>query len=154
MHCFICKETADMPEKLKCGHVFCYLCVRRHLSTREFCPQCYVFIDVYDLSASNQKNDLPSIKKVLNTSEKVLIKEMKKYKLDTSGDLKTLEERYNEFFMVYYYEKRKEKPKPLDKIAGQANLFVKSAKRNKINHDRIFEVLRRLKERLNLQYKK
>eukprot|EP00002_Diphylleia_rotans_P018822 TRINITY_DN3643_c0_g1_i1.p1 TRINITY_DN3643_c0_g1~~TRINITY_DN3643_c0_g1_i1.p1 ORF type:complete len:1097 (+),score=184.21 TRINITY_DN3643_c0_g1_i1:47-3337(+) len=38
--CNLCKNLLREPFMLPCGHSFCYLCLRKHFETKEFCPSC------------------------------------------------------------------------------------------------------------------
>lgn len=38
--CMICKELLNVPETTPCGHTFCNLCIRRHISGESKCPVC------------------------------------------------------------------------------------------------------------------
>lgn len=39
-NCSICLETVKDPSSPPCGHLFCHLCLYRHLETTKSCPLC------------------------------------------------------------------------------------------------------------------
>lgn len=39
--CSICGEEISLKQSIPCSHAFCYLCIRRHLSRKDFCPVCH-----------------------------------------------------------------------------------------------------------------
>ena len=48
--CSICKLLLENPQSLRrCGHTFCYGCIRQSLAIRSRCPECRT--DVNDLDA-------------------------------------------------------------------------------------------------------
>ncbi|CAD27035.1 putative Zn finger protein [Encephalitozoon cuniculi GB-M1] len=38
--CRICDCRISIRCETTCGHGFCYLCIKRHLGTQDFCPVC------------------------------------------------------------------------------------------------------------------
>lgn len=38
--CIICYETQEDPVALRCGHIFCYKCIKRWISDHSTCPLC------------------------------------------------------------------------------------------------------------------
>ncbi|KAJ6259253.1 hypothetical protein Dda_6152 [Drechslerella dactyloides] len=40
LRCSVCKEYFNAPMITSCGHTFCSLCIRRHLSSVQKCPTC------------------------------------------------------------------------------------------------------------------
>ncbi|KAG6328155.1 hypothetical protein ID866_10934 [Astraeus odoratus] len=40
LRCTICSEFYDAPVTLSCGHCFCSLCIREHVSREAQCPSC------------------------------------------------------------------------------------------------------------------
>ncbi|KAM0674491.1 E3 ubiquitin-protein ligase rad18 [Gurleya vavrai] len=39
--CSICKEEIYIPSEIPCSHIFCMLCIKKHLYKSNFCPTCF-----------------------------------------------------------------------------------------------------------------
>ncbi|KAK1349652.1 hypothetical protein CWI37_0678p0010 [Hamiltosporidium tvaerminnensis] len=121
--CLICKDDLVLPHKLPCNHIFCYICIKRHLTFRNFCPFCYKFpfhtTDLEKLDSNVVNTTLPNIKIPLfkHMNEVLLKKELKKYMLNQDGGYQQMLWRMKEFHLIYSAEKMKTKSLSLTGIA-------------------------------------
>ncbi|RVD90627.1 zinc finger domain-containing protein [Tubulinosema ratisbonensis] len=126
MECSICKEKIELPHMLPCNDTFCYLCIKRHLMLRSYCPVCFTMpVNSSDLISlvKNENNMLPEIKVPLKfkQSESVLKRELKKYQLILTGDYNRMVWRLKEYFLIYSAEKLKSLSKSPTDIARQVH---------------------------------
>jgi SNF2 family DNA or RNA helicase len=63
--CVICNSTIDEAGVTKCGHIFCYECLKLSVNKTKKCPYCNEYIDInqifilsYMEEENNDKNDL------------------------------------------------------------------------------------------------
>ncbi|CAG7824982.1 unnamed protein product [Allacma fusca] len=49
-NCSICLDTLSQPEVTKCGHTFCYGCIRQHIKHNSQCPLCKANLDQTELT--------------------------------------------------------------------------------------------------------
>lgn len=86
--CYICYDKADIPHQLPCNHVFCFICILKHLRNSMVCPVCWSgFFSVVDLKTECKKNSsvkFPML--ILKKNKANYLKMLKKYKLITEGD--------------------------------------------------------------------
>lgn len=155
MECNICKEEIQLPHSLPCDDSFCYLCIKRHLRVRSYCPTCFLMpVNSSDLQCliEKPKNMLPELKVPLkeNKNESVIKRKLKKFQLSESGDYNRMIWRLKEYYLIYSAEKLKELPKSPSDIAKivhkNENLFFK--KGEDFDKEIMLKHLRELKEKI------
>ncbi|KAI0559066.1 E3 ubiquitin-protein ligase Rad18 [Gracilaria domingensis] len=121
--CLICHEILDAPVRLRCLHVFCSLCIRRHLSRTSTCPyptcdeKCttsdLVSLRNYDATLQKlrvmQRAPVPCPKQAQcstlplpgKLSRPTLVKKLSSLGLATSGSSEALQNRYREFVLRF-----------------------------------------------------
>ncbi|KAK6090461.1 hypothetical protein P3W45_000558 [Vairimorpha bombi] len=121
--CLICKSLYYIPHWLPCGHTFCFLCIRRHIEKRNFCPECLSSpYSPTDLCTNvKQFNKISKIPIIINLNEQNLKKELKKYRVDIRGDKNILTQRYRELSINVDNERYRDVPRNMDTIARQLN---------------------------------
>lgn len=156
MECSICKDTIQLAHSLPCNDVFCYICIKRHLIIRSYCPLCFLsplnssdLINLEDIKENMLPDIKPSIKAKMN--ESVLRKLLKMYHLSTTGDYNRMVWRLKEYFLIYSAEKLKDLPKSPTGIAKLVDtnekLFFK--KENEVDPMLLIRCFRKLKEKIN-----
>ncbi|WUR02927.1 E3 ubiquitin-protein ligase RAD18 [Vairimorpha necatrix] len=121
--CTICKSQCVIPHWLPCSHKFCFLCIRRHLERRNFCPSCFKSpVSPSDLRTNEiQYNKIDKIPIIINNKEDQIIKELKRRRVDISGGRSTLLQRYKELFINVDNERFREVPRNMDRIVREIN---------------------------------
>jgi SNF2 family DNA or RNA helicase len=56
-NCSICMDDLVNPTITKCGHIYCYECIRLCLSNKKLCPLCKKELNLKDLIIINSKKD-------------------------------------------------------------------------------------------------
>ncbi|EEQ81837.1 hypothetical protein NCER_101577 [Vairimorpha ceranae BRL01] len=154
--CLICKSECSIPHWLPCKHIFCFLCIRRHIEKRNFCPECFKSpFSPADLR-TNQKqyNKIDKLPILVQSREEHLVRELKKRRANSSGSKSALMYRYHELSINVDNERFREIPRNMDTIVRQLNQLEAENKqiRRKIEKDfpKAFDVVNKLK----LKYKK
>lgn len=148
MQCLICKDEMQLPHYLPCDHRFCYICIKRHILKRPFCPSCLLEpIHTTEIKPLFEypKNDLETVRKVLyrTPTNAALKKELKKLSLDTSGSINQMLWRYNEFHIIYSGEVQKIRPKSITDITRTVHMNEKLIfMKRKKNNDEIKNLLK------------
>ncbi|XP_055385344.1 uncharacterized protein LOC129614639 [Condylostylus longicornis] len=59
INCPICFNSTlkRQPTSTSCGHIFCYLCIRRCLLDRKFCPICKNQVDMINIDDDDDNDD-------------------------------------------------------------------------------------------------
>lgn len=121
--CLICKSSCSIPHWLPCEHTFCFLCIRRHIEKRNFCPECLSSpYSPTDLRTNvKQYNKISKIPIIINLNEQTLKKELKKYRVDIRGNKNMLDQRYRELSINVDNERYRDVPRNMDTIARHLN---------------------------------
>lgn len=155
MECKICKDEIYNIAHLPCTHVYCVICIKRHLTTKNFCPECYLSpLHASDLTIQYTYRTSPIFKhtqsncllKYLNTPIKKtklpvsrpmmyvkmtveqLKKECKKYKINV-GSKKEMVTRLKEFYMLCDVERVAEQSASVEMIADYVNTVTCKSKK-------------------------
>lgn len=93
--CQICKEEAIIPHYLPCEHIFCFICIIKHLRNTDSCPKCLQVFSRIDLKTNCKKYEIrkmPSL--IFKRTETNLKKILKQYLVITEGSKRILEWRF------------------------------------------------------------
>ncbi len=156
-NCFICYEEADIPHILPCSHIFCYICILRHLSDNTDCPVCRAG----SFSSAELKTDCKKFSSIKNTllvfkkNRNNYIKVLKEYKINTKGDdLVVLQLKYKELVNQLMVDQYRDKPTDLEEIKRIIDLKYSGLVRvKKKNFEKIYSTLLKIKNK-NLNNKK
>jgi hypothetical protein len=156
--CEICKEPISIEYTIPCGHSFCYLCIRRHLSERDFCPVCRGSpYGLHELKSKHRpKGVLPAANQLFKRSEDNLRRELGRFRLSTAGNKSMLNWRFNEFCMLLDNERLKETPGPVSAIVAaveQNECRMVESKRRWVDDHKVLESLCRMKEIIKKRHK-
>lgn len=155
--CTICKDKLEFPHWLPCSHNFCFLCIRRHIEKRNFCPICFKCpFSVSDLRTYEKQNEvLKKMPVILTTNENKLKQELKKLRFDVNVDKHILDQRYKEMCINVEFERFKKVPRNYNTIVRhiyQSELKNKLInKKNNIDLEKINVVIVKIK---NEKFKK
>lgn len=154
--CPICKDPADIPHTLPCNHIFCYLCIIKHIRTSSSCPSCsrgpFTFADL--LTSCRRHAAVPMPAKAVRRTAAGYVKILKKYKIRTDGHSTRIIWRYNELIDQLSVEQFRETPASLVAIAYRVHkteqlLFMKRPK----DYAEIINSLLALKSRHHLIFR-
>lgn len=154
-YCNICKEDLNVPHWLPCNHHFCYICIRRHLLNRNFCPQCLSYpLGISDLKTNEIiHSDIKKPIYLFKSTQSTLKKELKRFRVSTEGNVDRLKWRYNELCIQIDNDRFKEKPRSTDTIVRHLHLresliFTRS---NTLEMSKVIVCLIKLKIEMNSQ---
>jgi hypothetical protein len=143
--CKICKEPISIEYYIPCGHSFCYLCIRRHLTQCNFCPVCHSSPHILSELRPRRRDILPAAGQQPRRTESSLRRDLGKLELWTAGTSDT--RRFNELYVLLNEERSKNTSKTTAGVAEAVDQKKHQlVDKNKANTRKAVESLCRMKE--------